>query len=216
LTSHTTTITKPLLTASNITCSRGDRTLFRDLSFGVAPGDLLHLKGKNGSGKTTLLRSICGLFLPDSGDIRWNDASIRDLGEDYFREVVYLGHHNGIKDDLTALENLGIAAVLDGDETDKKQNLAALERIGLRGYEDLPTRVLSQGQKRRVALARLLLTTSPLWILDEPFTALDTGAVNLLQEIIREHLAEGGMIIITTHQEVALTSGQARQLELGN
>jgi len=205
-----------LLTVSNITCSRGDRTLFRDLSFSVAAGDLLHLKGKNGSGKTTLLRSLCGLFLPESGDIRWNQTSIRALGEEYFREVVYLGHHNGIKDDLTALENLHIAAVLDGDDSDETRILAALDRIGLGGYEDLPTRVLSQGQKRRVALARLLLTKSPLWILDEPFTALDTAAVDLLQEIIREHVALGGMIIITTHQEVALTSGQARQLELDN
>ncbi|MCG6976620.1 MAG: cytochrome c biogenesis heme-transporting ATPase CcmA [Acidiferrobacterales bacterium] len=205
-----------MLSVSNITCSRGDRTLFRDLSFSVAPGDLLHLKGKNGSGKTTLLRSICGLFLQDSGEIHWNDTSIRNLGEDYFREVVYLGHHNGIKDDLTAEENLTIAAVLDGDETDEKQIRIALERIGLRGYDDLPTRVLSQGQKRRVALARLLLTKSPLWILDEPFTALDTSAIDLLQEIIREHIAADGMIIITTHQEVALTAGHAKQLELGN
>lgn len=205
-----------MLTVSNITCSRGDRTLFRDLSFSVAAGDLLHLKGKNGSGKTTLLRSLCGLFLPDSGDVRWNETSIYTLGEEYFREVAYLGHHNGIKGDLTALENLHIAAVLDGDDTDVTRIVAALEKIGLRGYEDLPTRVLSQGQKRRVALARLLLTTSSLWILDEPFNALDTAAVDLLQEIIRDHIAGGGMIIITTHQEVALTSGQARQLELGN
>lgn len=205
-----------MLTASNITCSRGDRTLFRDLSFSVAEGELLHLKGKNGSGKTTLLRSLCGLFLPDNGDIRWNGTAIHTLGEDFLGDVVYLGHHNGIKDDLTALENLSISAVLDGDEADENQIGRALDQMGLRGYEDLPTRVLSQGQKRRVALARLLLTRSPLWILDEPFTALDTGAVDLLQGIIRDHAAGGGMIIITTHQEVALTTGQVRQLELGS
>lgn len=205
-----------MLTASNITCSRGDRTLFRDLSFSVAEGELLHLKGKNGSGKTTLLRSLCGLFLPDNGDIRWKGTAIHTLGEDFLGDVVYLGHQNGIKDDLTALENLSISAVLDGDEADENQIGRALDQMGLRGYEDLPTRVLSQGQKRRVALTRLLLTRSPLWILDEPFTALDTGAVDLLQGIIRDHTARGGMIIITTHQEVELTTGQVRQLELGN
>ncbi|KPJ89106.1 MAG: heme ABC transporter ATP-binding protein [Gammaproteobacteria bacterium SG8_11] len=205
-----------MLTASNITCSRGDRTLFRDLSFSVAEGELLHLKGKNGSGKTTLLRSLCGLFLPDNGDIRWKGTAIHTLGEDFLGDVVYLGHQNGIKDDLTALENLSISAVLDGDEADENQIGRALDQIGLRGYKDLPTRVLSQGQKRRVALTRLLLTRSPLWILDEPFTALDTGAVDLLQGIIRDHTARGGMIIITTHQEVELTTGQVRQLELGN
>jgi heme exporter protein A len=204
-----------LLSAHHITCSRGDRTLFRDLSFSLSQGELLHLKGRNGSGKTTLLRAICGLFLPESGDIRWNETATRELGEDYFRQVLYLGHHNGIKGDLTAIENLHIASVLDGDELSERQLWTALKEIGLAGYEDLPTRVLSQGQKRRVALARLLLTSSPLWILDEPFTALDKSAVDLLQEIIRRHIAGGGMIIITTHQDVALTSGQVRQLQLG-
>ena len=204
-----------MLTANHITCSRGDRTLFRDLSFSLDKGELLHLKGRNGSGKTTLLRTVCGLFLPDSGEIQWGDTVARDLGEEYHRQVLYLGHHNGIKDDLTALENLRIAAVLDGDKVPEQRLWDALKEIGLAGYEDLPTRVLSQGQKRRVALARLLLTRSPLWILDEPFNALDVSAVELLQDIIRRHVAGGGMIIITTHQEVALTTGQVRQLQLG-
>ena len=205
----------PLLTASKITCSRGDRMLFRDLSFSLDKGELLHLKGRNGSGKTTLLRTICGLFLPDSGEIRWDDTATSDLGEEYHRQVLYLGHHNGIKDDLSALENLRISAVLDADEVDEPALWSALADIGLAGYEDLPTRVLSQGQKRRVALARLLLTSSPLWVLDEPFVALDVSAVALLQDIIRRHVAGGGMIIITTHQEVVLATGQIKQLQLG-
>ena len=190
--------------------------LFSDLSFSLSSGELIHLKGKNGSGKTTLLRSLCGLFLPDSGEIQWDGNSIRALGEDYCRDVVYLGHHNGIKDDLTALENLKVSAVLDDDNVSEDQIWAALKKIGLAGFEDLPTRVLSQGQKRRVALARLLLTTSRLWILDEPFTALDASAIELLQSIIADHVSTGGMVIVTTHQEVALTTGEIRQLQLGN
>ena len=205
-----------MLNASHITCSRGDRVLFSDLSFSLSSGELIHLKGKNGSGKTTLLRSLCGLFLPDSGEIQWDGNSIRALGEDYCRDVVYLGHHNGIKDDLTALENLKVSAVLDDDNVSEDQIWAALKKIGLAGFEDLPTRVLSQGQKRRVALARLLLTASRLWILDEPFTALDASAIELLQSIIADHVSTGGMVIVTTHQEVALTTGEIRQLQLGN
>ncbi len=205
-----------MLNASHITCSRGDRVLFSDLSFSLSSGELIHLKGKNGSGKTTLLRSLCGLFLPDSGEIQWDGNSIRTLGEDYCRELVYLGHHNGIKDDLTALENLKVSAVLDDDNVSEDQIWAALKKIGLAGFEDLPTRVLSQGQKRRVALARLLLTASRLWILDEPFTALDASAIELLQSIIADHVSTGGMVVVTTHQEVALTTGEIRQLQLGN
>ena len=205
-----------MISVTKLSCTRGDRVLFRDLSFSLSPGELMHLKGKNGSGKTTLLRSLCGLFLPQDGEISWDDTNIRSLGEDYRRKVVYLGHLNGIKDDLTALENLKVAAVLDGDEVTQDQVWAALDKIGLAGFEDLPTRVLSQGQKRRVALARLLLTNSPFWILDEPFTALDAAAVELLQSIIADHVAAGGMVIVTTHQEVALTTGQVRQLQLGN
>jgi heme exporter protein A len=205
-----------VLIASNITCSRGDRVLFRDLSFSLSAGELMHLKGKNGSGKTTLLRSLCGLFMPQDGEIRWKEQDIRSLGEDYRRQVVYLGHLNGIKDDLTAVENLRVSSVLDDDLVNEEQIWAALKTIGLRGFEDLPTRVLSQGQKRRVALARLLLTDSPLWILDEPFTALDVAAVELLQSIIADHVASGGTVIVTTHQEVALTSGQVKTLGLGD
>ncbi len=204
-----------MLEIVDLACMRGDRRLFSGLNFALGPGSLLYIKGHNGSGKTTLLRTICGLFLPEDGEIRWGGESVRSLCEDYYKEVIYLGHHNGIKYDLTGFENLRISATLDGDDVDEDKILSALQKMGLVGFEDLPTQVLSQGQKRRVALARLLINSSKLWILDEPFTALDVAAVELLQSVIAEHVANGGMVILTTHQEVALTSGQIETLQLG-
>ena len=204
-----------MLEIIDLACIRGDRRLFSGLNFSLDSGSLLYVKGHNGSGKTTLLRSICGLFLPEDGEIRWDGESVRSLREEYYKEVVYLGHHNGIKYDLTGYENLHISATLDGDKVDEEKILSALAKMGLAGFEDLPTQMLSQGQKRRVALARLLINSSKLWILDEPFTALDVAAVDLLQLVLAEHVAGGGMIILTTHQEVALTSGHVETLQLG-
>lgn len=204
-----------MLEVAGLECRRGDRLLFAGLAFKVSGGTLLHVRGANGSGKTTLLRSLCGLFTPDSGEIRWNGESIRSLGEDYRRDLLYFGHANGIKGDLTGVENLRVAATLDGDAADAAAIWSALARIGLAGFEDLPTRMLSQGQKKRVALARLLLSKAPFWILDEPFTALDTAAVGLLEELIAARVAAGGLVVLTTHQEVALTSGQVDRLLLG-
>jgi heme exporter protein A len=160
----------------------------------------MQVQGVNGSGKTSLLRSLCGFLMPDEGDIVWRGESIRDLDEEYYAELLYLGHLNAIKDELSALENLLISAGLSGVELEEKEAMAALRRMGLRGREMLPTKVLSQGQRRRVALARLLVSDAKLWILDEPLTALDVGAVALIQELIAEHLARQGMVIFTTHQ----------------
>lgn len=129
-------------------CRRGDRRLFSNLNLTLEPGTLLHVRGRNGSGKTTLLRTLCGLFTPEAGEIRWRGESIRELAEDYRRELLYFGHLNGIKADLTGLENLAIAARLDGDPVAMADIWQALARIGLRGFEDLPTRMLSQGQKK--------------------------------------------------------------------
>ncbi len=167
-----------MLEVTKLECRRGDRRLFSNLDFALGAGTLLHVRGRNGSGKTTLLRTLCGLFTPDAGEIHWQGESIRRLGEDYRRDLLYFGHLNGIKGDLTGIENLAIAATLDGDDVDRPAIWAALGRIGLTGFEDLPTRMLSQGQKKRVALARLILTRSKLWVLDEPFTALDVDAVD--------------------------------------
>ena len=204
-----------MLNVVNLECIRGDRRLFSELNFELAPGELLHLHGHNGSGKTTLLRTICGLITPTQGEVRWNDENVRRLRDEFAQELVYIGHKNAIKADLTGTENLRIACQLDGFPVSEQQAWDALEKLGLRGHEDLPVRVLSQGQKKRVALARLLLSKSPLWILDEPFTALDKAAVSYLQTVIQEHVDAGGMVMLTTHQEVALTRGQVKQLGLG-
>ncbi|MBF0257116.1 MAG: cytochrome c biogenesis heme-transporting ATPase CcmA [Gammaproteobacteria bacterium] len=204
-----------MLEADNLSCVRGDRRLFRQISFRLEAGELLYVHGHNGSGKTTLLRTLCSLILPDEGEVRWNGENARRLREDFTRDLLYLGHKNGIKGELTGLENLRISNVLDGFDISQRQAWDALERIGLDGHEDLPAKVLSQGQKRRVALARLLVNRAPLWVLDEPFTALDKAAVELLQQVIREHLERGGMAVLTTHQEVPLTSGNSKNLELG-
>jgi len=205
-----------MLEVVNLECIRGDRRLFSGLGFSLDPGTLLHVQGRNGSGKTTLLRAVCGLLQPQEGEVRWNGEGICSLKEEFCREVLYLGHLNGIKPDLTGIENLRVAATLDGDRVQDEQLWAALQRLGLAGFEDLPSRVLSQGQKKRVALARLLLSSARLWVLDEPFVALDRGAVDLLQSLIAGHVAQGGLVIMTTHQEVALTSGEIRRLRLGH
>jgi len=207
--------TEPSLQIDALSCVRGDRVLFRGLSFGVQRGEMLHLKGRNGSGKTTLLRALAGLLLPETGEIRWEGRNIRGLREEYSRHLLYLGHLNGIKGDLTAVENLRIAAVLDGFHLSEARAWEILGEIGLKGHEDLPSKHLSQGQKRRVALARLLANEACVWILDEPFTALDVAAVQLLQEVIRRHVESGGMAIITTHQEVAMIGEQTRSITLG-
>ena len=189
--------------------------MFTGLGFSLQKGELLHLHGRNGSGKTTLLRTVCGLIQPTAGEVRWAGNNIRELREEFSAEVTYIGHKSGIKDDLTGVENLRISSTLDGVPLDERQAWEALERIGLKGHEDLPTKVLSQGQKRRVGLARLLVSKAPLWILDEPFTALDSMAVGMLQTVIREHVDRGGLAILTTHQEVSLTQGRVQQLQLG-
>lgn len=204
-----------MLSVSSLECVRGDRCLFKDIGFDLQAGELLHLHGHNGSGKTTLLRTLSGLVMPENGEIRWDGEKITELGEEFTQHVVYIGHKNAIKDDLSGLENLMISSVLDGYPVAENFAWDALESIGLRGFEDLPTKVLSQGQKRRVALSRLLVTRAKLWILDEPFVALDKAAVELLEDVIRKHIANGGMVILTTHQDVALTTGTVKQLALG-
>ena len=204
-----------MLKIENLAAERGDRRLFSGISLELNEGELLHLHGENGAGKTTLLRMLCGLFHPTEGEILWNGKDIFDLREAFTADLLYIGHKGGIKDDLTAVENLRITSALNGDPVDEKQAWSALEKMGLKGFEDLPTKLLSQGQKRRVALAQLLVSKARLWILDEPFVALDIDAVADLQGIIRAHIANDGMVILTTHQEVTLTRGEVKQLRLG-
>jgi heme exporter protein A len=203
-----------MLEISNLACSRGEHLLFSGLSFSLAAGELLQVQGANGSGKTSLLRTLCGFIMPDAGEISWRGQNIRELDEEYYAEMVYLGHLNAIKDELNALENLRINAGLAGCAVSEREAITALRRMGLRGRETLPVKVLSQGQRRRVALARLLVGNAPLWILDEPLTALDVSAVGMMQGLIGEHLAAGGMVIYTTHQPLEVAGVVTRQLSL--
>ncbi len=206
---------KRLLEICELECVRGDRRLFSELSFSLESGSLLHVHGLNGSGKTTLLRAIAGLVLPQRGEIRWNGESTNKQKDEFNSELLYLGHHYGLKFELSGYENLKVFANLNGADVSELEVEAALQRFGLAHCVELPVKLLSQGQKRRVALARLLLQSSQLWILDEPFVALDVAAVELLLEVIQAHVASGGMVILTTHQEVAVEVGSLQHLHLG-
>lgn len=203
-----------MLEVGNLACSRGDHRLFSGLSFTLQAGEIMQVQGANGSGKTSLLRTLCGFMQPDEGEILWRGKNVRELGEDYYAELLYIGHLNAIKDELNALENLQMSAGLAGYTVTDQQAVTALRRMGLQRKEHLPVKVLSQGQRRRVTLARLLIGDAHLWILDEPLTALDVGAVGLMQELIGEHLSKGGMAIFTTHQPLQVEGVRTRQLAL--
>ena len=200
------------LRANALTCVRGERTLFTGLDLEVSAGEWLHVRGENGIGKTSLLRLLSGLTKPAAGEIFWNEQLISADPSEYHRNLLFLGHRDSLKEDLTALENLSIATALDGIAVTEDEILLALHRFGLRGREDLPVNCLSAGQKRRVLLARLLLRQAKLWILDEPFNALDVRAVEMLSELILEHIASGGMAIMTSHQEIPMPNGRVVQL----
>ncbi|MDR2625039.1 MAG: cytochrome c biogenesis heme-transporting ATPase CcmA [Zoogloeaceae bacterium] len=204
-----------MLSALNLECLRGDRRLFQGVGFTLAAGELLFLEGRNGAGKTTLLRMLCGLTPQNAGEIRWQGEEIRRLGKDFHAQLCYLGHQNAIKEDLTPLENLLASAHLADEPLREEEALAALEQVGLTGREDLACRYLSQGQKRRVALSRLARERRPLWILDEPFVALDTQAVAWLAGVIGAHLQRGGLAVMTTHQAVDIPAAATRRLRLG-
>lgn len=201
-----------LLEAVALECARGDRPLFRDLSFRLAPGELLHVVGPNGSGKTTLLRTLCGLTRPASGEIRWQGTDTRRLGDEYRSRLAHVGHTNGLLGELTARENLRAAACLGGGDPNGVD--AALDALALTPCRDLPAKVLSQGQKRRLALARLLTSSKPLWILDEPLSALDADSVAIMNGVFARHLANGGLIVMTSHQDFAVEVAALRQIRL--
>lgn len=203
-----------MLQGISLACVRGDRELFKDISFSLEVGGLLQVRGPNGSGKTSLLRMLCGLSNPAAGEIHWCGNTIRSLGGDYLAVVTYIGHLSGTKDDLTVIENLCISSALAGFEISTAQASEALRYMGLSGRETLPVKVLSQGQRRRVALARLLVCKTSLWILDEPLVALDVAAVKLIQELLERHLQQGGMIVMTTHQEIDVPAASTTQLQL--
>jgi heme exporter protein A len=200
-----------VLEAVDVRCERGGKTLFRSLSLALKPGEALRVAGANGSGKTSLLRILCGLLTPAEGEVRWKGSALGELREEYAREIVYLGHAPAVKDDLTAAENLDVACRLTGTPAEGIE--AALARFGL-SPDGPAVKRLSQGQRRRAALARLpLSTTRPLWLLDEPFSALDAQGIETLKSLCVEQLGRGGSIVFTTHQDPGISA--ARVVELG-
>lgn len=201
------------LSAHNVSCERDDRILFEDLSLTVNKGDLIQLAGPNGAGKTTLLRLMAGLNQDFEGEVRWKDENIQHCFHDYACQRLYIGHLSAIKKVLTPLENLRwfVSSWPQVQEDDLWQ---ALDEVTLAGYEDVPCQQLSAGQQRRVALARLLVTPTPLWILDEPFTALDKAGVAWLEGQIALHVKRGGSVLITSHHALTDIPG-LRQIELG-
>ena len=203
-TSSSSNISPLTLEARALACVRGERKLFEGLNVKVSSGECLHVRGENGVGKTSLLRLLTGLSKPDAGEILWGGLAINKDVSTYHRELLFLGHRDALKEDLTALENLQLYAALDDINLSDEKALSALWRFGLRGREHLPVSCLSAGQKRRVLMARMLTRQARLWILDEPFNALDVQAVQALQGLIAEHVEFGGLVVLTSHQEVML------------
>ena len=200
------------LEAHGLECIRDDRTLFSGLGFRIETGQALLLEGRNGSGKTSLLRILCGIRLPDAGSVSWCGEDINRLGPDYHEHTAYVGHRDGIKQDLTPLENLLMARALGVPGPVTAQE--ALEQVDLYGFEDIPTRNLSAGQQRRLALARLLVTSARLWILDEPFTSLDVHGIRVIEGLMESHTARGGMLAMTSHHTVNLNDTTVERINL--
>ena len=193
-----------VLEARAIACMRGERELFSGLSLQVLPGQCLHIRGENGVGKTSLLRLLTGLASPEAGEVLWNGHSIKKDASEYHSQLLFLGHRDALKEDLSALENLRMYAAIDGIALSEQDAFASLWRFGLKGREDLPVNCLSAGQKKRVLMARMVTRRAQVWILDEPFNALDIHAVLELQGLIAEHLENGGLAVLTSHQPLAI------------
>jgi len=196
----------------DLACVRGRRRLFRDVNVTLPPGQLLRVTGANGAGKTSLLRMLIGLLAPAQGQVLWQGQPLPAAREAFHRQLIYLGHAAALKDDLSPLENLQVALRLGGVAADEPAALLALADAGLRGREHVPARTLSQGQRRRAALARLPLGQALLWVLDEPFNALDAVANAWLLGLIEAQLQRGGMVVLTSHQPVALSDGVTQQV----
>jgi heme exporter protein A len=201
------------LEARGLACSRGFSVLFRDVSFRIAPGEWMAVRGANGSGKTTLLRCIAGLTQPDAGEVSWGGDNTRRHAASFHKDLCYSGHLAGIKDDLSAEENLAGLLALRGVEAGSEAIRASLAAAGLDKRRQLPARRLSAGQRRRIGLARLALDTARLWALDEPLTALDDEGRRHFEALLAAHLGRGGVALIATHHDLA--AARARELRMG-
>src|SRR5260221_3132610 len=201
-----------MLETSALACERGGQRLFSDLSFVLGEGSLLRVRGPNGSGKTTLLRALAGLTRPAAGTVRWRGEA---PDERFRRQMLFIGHASALKDELTVSENLEFSSRLSRLAISASRIQSALEQLGIARLADLPARYLSQGQRRRAALARLALSAAaPLWLLDEPFAALDDEAIARVSALCSGQLAAGGILGLTSHQDVAISSAASQDLEL--
>ncbi|MEG7358325.1 cytochrome c biogenesis heme-transporting ATPase CcmA [Pseudomonas citronellolis] len=207
-------LTSPLLETVALACERDWRMLFERLDLRLGAGEMLQVVGPNGSGKTSLLRLLCGLMQPTAGQVRLNGRPLEEQRGELARNLLWIGHAAGIKGLLSAEENLAWLCALH-QPADKTAIWRALEAVGLRGFEDVPCHTLSAGQQRRVALARLYLDAPPLWILDEPFTALDKQGVAQLEEHLARHCEDGGLVVLTTHHTLSRMPSGYRDLDLG-
>jgi len=200
------------LRVENLLCSRDDKVLFSNLSLEVKSGQLLLLEGRNGAGKTTLLRILSGLRQADEGEIYWNDQKISDLSFEFYQDVSFMGHHNALKGDLTSRENLEVSIALSaGSDVEIEK---ALEDVKLAGYEDEFVKKFSAGMKRRLAVAKLLVLDTPLWVLDEPYTSVDVNGIKLIEGFIEKHLQNKGLVIMTSHHEVNIDQNYITKLRL--
>ncbi len=200
---------KPALSVSRLECRRGDRLIFSDLGFELEGGEILQIAGQNGSGKTTLLRAIAGLTPPVAGEVLWCGRKIGEIRAEFLRALAYLGHADGVKAELTVWEDLEVAEALHGGGLTTAE---AIERLGLTELADTPGRYLSAGQRRRLALARILTSGARLWLLDEPCTALDESAIETVGRLLAAHAEHGGLAIVTSHQPLPIDHARVMQL----
>ncbi len=206
-----------MLEVKELCAIRDERILFENLSFAIDSGELVQVEGRNGTGKTTLLRIITGLGDRDEGEIFWNQETIESSRDSYHQDLLFLGHQTGVKRELTAFENLNFYQSIHGTKNVTKDALYnALLKVGLAGREDVPVGQLSAGQQRRVALARLWLSEQKLWILDEPLTAIDKQGVKVLESLFLNHAESGGIVILTTHQDMFADNPKLRKIKLGD
>lgn len=206
-----------MLEVSQLTAIRDERILFESLSFTIGSGELVQIEGRNGTGKTTLLRIVTGLGDRDTGEIFWNGENIEANRDAYHEDLLFLGHSTGVKRELTAYENLRFYLSVHSKQSMSKEEIySALVKVGLAGREDVPVAQLSAGQQRRVALARLWLSEHKLWILDEPLTAIDKQGVKVLESLFLSHAEKGGIVVLTTHQDMFTDNPKLRKIKLGD